>query len=217
MKPSSSYIPVRSRDLPLGVAVGNPILDVDGEVLQSPGLAITLDLLSVWRQRNIREVFLHADDAHSLGLSQSNVSSDNDRPLPNRESVSSDRYQFESETVTRPPQAMIDFVKRHHFRSPGDAQLNKRREKRYPLQGTVLIIPVDEQYKPAGGVFEAILRDVSSAGVAIVNARAITYKFLALEMAASPTKKMRRIVEVLRCRPVGLFYEIGAKFVAKID
>jgi hypothetical protein len=44
----------------------------------------------------------------------------------------------------------------------------------------------------------------------------VAERFLALELATPSGEKMRVLMQVLRCRPVGLFYEIGGEFISKI-
>ena len=81
----------------------------------------------------------------------------------------------------------------------------------------VWVQPVDSGFEPLGEPFTAVSRDISSSGIGLMHTRAIREKYLWLRLETRGGVKMNVVAEVLRCRPLGMFYEIGAKFVAKLD
>jgi hypothetical protein len=94
---------------------------------------------------------------------------------------------------------------------------DSRCEPRYAISIPVAAVPVDESLHKAGDVFIALTRDLSSGGIAMYHTRRISEKFLAVEINAPTGERLRLLVEVLRCSPVGLFYEIAGKFVSRLN
>lgn len=124
---------------------------------------------------------------------------------------------FETEKLLRPPAAIATFVRRIVRGAEYYAGPEQRREPRYVVSLPVAAVPVDESLKKAGDAFIALTRDISSSGIAMYHTRRVSEKFLALEIKSSSGEKLRVLAEVLRCNPSGLFYEIAAKFVSRLD
>ncbi|HEV3344335.1 MAG TPA: PilZ domain-containing protein, partial [Pirellulales bacterium] len=126
-------------------------------------------------------------------------------------------FDFEPEQLLRPPAAIEMFVRRvvrgaDYYDGP-----EQRTERRYVVSLPVAAVPVDESLKKSGEVFIAFTRDISSGGIAMYHTRRVSEKFLAVEIKANCGEKMRVLVEVLRCSPVGLFYEIAGKFTSRLN
>lgn len=125
-------------------------------------------------------------------------------------------FSLELETLARPPKAIADFVERAIRNSKYYDGPDIRSERRYAVSLRVAAAPVDEQLNKIGEEFIAMSRDISSSGIAIYHTRDVSDRFLALELTAASGEKMRVLLQVLRCRPAGLFYEIAGKFVSRI-
>ena len=125
-------------------------------------------------------------------------------------------FSLERETLARPPKAIADFVERAIRNSKYYDGPDIRSERRYAVSLRVAAAPVDEQLNKIGEEFIAMSRDISSSGIAIYHTRGVSDRFLALELTAASGEKMRVLLQVLRCRPAGLFYEIAGKFVSRI-
>lgn len=67
-----------------------------------------------------------------------------------------------------------------------------------------------------GTPFNAITTDISPGGIGFLHTTPVGDKFLAIELGGKH-RRASALVEVVRCRPVGIFYEIGAKFVRLVD
>lgn len=80
----------------------------------------------------------------------------------------------------------------------------------------VAAVPVDDDLQRIGEPFVAVSRDLSGKGIAIYHTRRISQRYLALELSTPSDEKLHVLLQVLRCRPVGLFYEIAGNFVSKI-
>jgi hypothetical protein len=75
-------------------------------------------------------------------------------------------------------------------------------------------VPIDDQEKP-GEAFAAITRDISSKGISIYHTRPVHERYLAIQWNVEEGEQLRVLVNVVRCRPVGRFYEIGGMFITK--
>jgi hypothetical protein len=115
-----------------------------------------------------------------------------------------------------PPAELIRFVDRLANETPR-THSEERRFPRYKLTVEVWVQPVDSNFEPLDKPFTAVSRDISTAGIGLLHTRAVRDKYLWLRLVTSAGGVMNVVVEVLRCRPIGMFYEIGAKFVAKLD
>ncbi|HVA49538.1 MAG TPA: PilZ domain-containing protein [Pirellulales bacterium] len=125
--------------------------------------------------------------------------------------------EFETEKLLRPPAAIAAFVRRIVRGAEYYVGPELRREPRYAVSLPVAGVPVDASLKKAGDAFIALTRDISSSGIAMYHTRRVSEGFLALEIKSASGDKLRVLAEVLRCTPVGLFYEIAAKFVSRLD
>ena len=67
-----------------------------------------------------------------------------------------------------------------------------------------------------GTPFNAVTTNISSSGIGFLHTTPVMDKFLAITLGAKDRRAFV-LVEVVRCRAVGDFYEIGAKFIRLID
>lgn len=67
-----------------------------------------------------------------------------------------------------------------------------------------------------GTPFKAITTDLSPSGIGFLHTSAVADKFLVITLGQN-SHRVRVLVEVVRCRCVGNFYEIGAKFIRPLD
>ncbi len=116
-------------------------------------------------------------------------------------------------------QEIFDFVQRTIDRNGQDdtyAGLEKRSEKRCYVSLPVTATPTNEKLQPVGDSFYAVTRDISSQGITMFNTRTVDSSFLVLELMDPDGPKLKAVMEVLRCRPIGRFYEITGEFVTKM-
>ncbi len=124
---------------------------------------------------------------------------------------------FEMEQLLRPPVAIAVFVRRLVRAAEYYVGPEQRHEPRYAVSVPVAAVPVDHELKKAGDVFIACTRDISASGIAMYHTRRVSEKYLALEIKSDSGERLRVLAEVLRCSPVGLFYQIAGKFVSRFD
>ncbi len=96
------------------------------------------------------------------------------------------------------------------------ARYSRRAEKRYTVTLPVVAVPLDDAGQPAGEPFEAVTRDVSNRGIALIHTAPVQASYLGLDLMDHQGHKLNAILQVLRCRRVGAYYEIAGQFVAKI-
>ena len=119
-------------------------------------------------------------------------------------------------TFDSPPTELVQFVE-SVAKGSAEHRIEQRQFPRYKLTCEVWVQPVNNRFEPLGDAFVAVSRDISAAGIGFVHSKAIRDKYLWLRLVAPGGKRMNVIVEVVRCRPLGVFYEVGSKFVAKLD
>lgn len=125
-------------------------------------------------------------------------------------------FSLAPENLAPPPQAVTDFIERAIRNSKYYDGPDFRNERRHAVSLRVAAVPVDEHLNKIGEGFIAATRDISSGGIAIYHTRGTSDRFLALEISAPSGEKLHLLLEVLRCRPAGLFYEIAGRFISKI-
>lgn len=127
------------------------------------------------------------------------------------------RIQFDPTHVNRAPDAIADYVKRQIQRSKPSVVREMRAQKRFDLGEPMLLMPLDENFEPIGETVEVVARNISTGGVGVLHTRSITAKFAAVQLSMPNGSELKMIAEVLRSTPTGMFYDVGMRFVAKID
>ena len=62
----------------------------------------------------------------------------------------------------------------------------------------------------------ALSRDISTGGMSLIHTEEVQDKLLVVELPITPGQKTQVVLEVLRCRSIGQFYEVGGRFVSKL-
>ena len=128
-------------------------------------------------------------------------------------------FTFTSKKLVHPPSDLKKFVddliKRLtdeglYYQGP-----DRRREPRHAIAIEVNVIPLDAELQAAGCDFVATTRDISSGGISLIHTESTDCPFLAVEIAIPGERPFQAAVEVLRCSPVGPYFEIAGKFVTK--
>jgi DNA-binding response OmpR family regulator len=125
------------------------------------------------------------------------------------------QFQSAHETLAEPPQAMLNFLERN-FEEPGKGG-ERRKTDRVSLLATVVAMPVNRDFEPCGEPFKAAARDVSQGGISMLHTRAISSEYIALRWQSLATKNsfIKVVMKLVRCRPMGPFYELGGQFVMR--
>ena len=88
----------------------------------------------------------------------------------------------------------------------------RRSQPRYPLALPVQARPVDHAGKLAGAAVAGVTRDVSMAGISVLLVAPTRAEHLLLEMTDNARQPVHAILEVLRERPLGPFWEVAGQF-----
>ena len=74
----------------------------------------------------------------------------------------------------------------------------------------------DQVLRPEGRPFLTVARDLSTNGIGLIHGRAITAKFLALELVTPTGEHIQVLMQVLRCRPRGPYHDIAGQLVTRL-
>lgn len=132
-------------------------------------------------------------------------------------SAAATKIDFNPANVVQLPEAVESYVRRMIANQQLYTDDEKRTQKRFELAARTLLVPVNENFEPIGPAIEALARNISAGGIAVVHTRAVGDRFFAVQVSMPSRQELKMIAEVLRCRPNGRFYDIGMKFVAKIE
>ncbi|MGM0486615.1 MAG: PilZ domain-containing protein [Planctomycetota bacterium] len=117
--------------------------------------------------------------------------------------------------VQRPPDEIARFVNR--LIEPSYQGSEKRSRERYPICIPVVALPLDEKFRPVGDPVVSMSRNLSTDGIALIHNRALKPKYLILELSSNDGTPIQMVLEVLRCRSVGRFFEIAGRFLMRMD
>jgi hypothetical protein len=93
---------------------------------------------------------------------------------------------------------------------------DRRRHKRYPISIPVVALPLSLDFRVDGDALPMTTRNLSLGGVALLHTRFLDAAYLAIDFAAAGEEKLQVVLKVLRCRPLGLAYEIGGEFISRV-
>jgi hypothetical protein len=138
---------------------------------------------------------------------------DRSAPEETTRNVRPAQIDFNRDGLVHPPEAIATFVA--HLTNQ-KAATERRASNRHRLAAPVAAVPVDDDFRPVGQPFMATTRDVSTSGLALIHTRAVDAQYLAVELPAVAGKTMQVVMQVLRCRPLGRFYEIAGPFIVRL-
>lgn len=122
--------------------------------------------------------------------------------------------RFDRSQLAPPPNVTADFIaERVHldYRGP-----ERRAHIRRPLAAPVAVVPLDACFFPTDRPFLGMACNISTGGIALVHTRSTTAPHLALELTIDEGREIRAVIRVVRCRAIGLFYEIAGPFLVRI-
>lgn len=129
-------------------------------------------------------------------------------------------FEFSAQRLEHPPQEIREFMRRLIVQHGQADELcggkERRSEKRFRITVPVLAKPIGEDLQSAGEPFVAVTKDISTRGLAFLHYEAIESKFLVVRLTDLGGRHLTGAIEVLRCRPLDRFFEVGGKFVTKL-
>jgi hypothetical protein len=110
-----------------------------------------------------------------------------------------------------PSAALMQFVRERTVKPSGAAEL--RRSKRYPAVLEVVVVALNEHFRPSGLPFLAVTRDLSTTGLCMLHTRPAPSLKLFVEIARPNETALDVVLNVRRNRRVAQFFEIAGDFV----
>ena len=117
-----------------------------------------------------------------------------------------------------PTNPCTDFVDEVREALPGDYQGPEHRgHQRRPLCAALRAVEVDDKYQPRGEEFTLLVRDISSGGISFVDSKPLDANLIAVELRLDSADPLHMVVQIVRCRSIDRYYDIGGKFVARLE
>ena len=117
--------------------------------------------------------------------------------------------------VGAPPDRVASFIRRvirgEKFYPGPERRLSLRYPVTMPVKGT----PLDNAQHAAEEPFLAVTRDISIGGLCMYHLQPVTARFLQLEITSQADERLDVVLEVVRCRQTGPFFEIAGRFVGQ--
>lgn len=92
--------------------------------------------------------------------------------------------------------------------------IDRRSEPRYRLTIQVRVQPVDEYENVIGAAVRAVTRDLSVGGIGLNCQDPLNGKLI-VQLESPSGTKLRTLAEVLRCEPIGYYFDVGCRFLCE--
>jgi hypothetical protein len=113
-----------------------------------------------------------------------------------------------------PPERVANFIRRVIRGEKFYPGPERRQSLRYPITMPVKATALNDEQRPSGEAFLAVTRDISVGGLCMYHLQPVTARFLQLEITShSSDEELHVVMEVVRCRQTGPFFEIAGRFV----
>ena len=112
-----------------------------------------------------------------------------------------------------PPERVANFIRRVIRGEKFYPGPERRNSLRYPITMPVKATPLGNHHEPTGEAFLAVTRDISIGGLCMYHLEAVSSRFLQLELTSHSDERLDVVLEVVRCRQTGPFFEIAGRFV----
>ena len=89
----------------------------------------------------------------------------------------------------------------------------RRRHARFVVAIPSFVRCLNENQEPEGKSFHAVTRDISIGGIALIHSQPVTSRFIWVSLLESNRDAFDVTVEVVRCQPLGPYFDIGGRFV----
>ena len=113
-----------------------------------------------------------------------------------------------------PTQAILDFTEQ--LLRASDGHHEQRTVRRHGAMVVAAAVPLDDDLQPAGKLFKIVTRDISTRGICLIHPQPIIHQHLKMKIPMPNGSQVNVIVEVMRCQPIGEFYEVGGRFVQRL-
>lgn len=119
------------------------------------------------------------------------------------ESTSAMRFNSKAEI-----ESFVGRLAREYFLDGPDRRVEPRLRVTLPVN----LQPLDDGLNPLGYRSRAVTRDISASGIGLVCQDPVNTPYLSLQLPTPTGETIDIIAEVLRCRPVGYYFDVGCQF-----
>ena len=125
--------------------------------------------------------------------------------MPDLKGLSS-RFEHSAELIA-------SFVERVGGKVVSCEGAERRAHTRYVVAIPTCVQPLDDEHQPIDKRFTAATRDISAGGIGLVHTQPVKVRFLGVRLAPPGLEELDLLVRVLRCEPLGSYYDIAGEFV----
>jgi hypothetical protein len=114
-----------------------------------------------------------------------------------------------------PPERVANFIRRVIRGEKFYPGPERRLSLRYPITMPVKATPLDDKQQATEESFLAVTRDISIGGLCMYHLQPVNARFLELELTNHSGEHLDVVMDVVRCRQTGPFFEIAGRFVGQ--
>ncbi len=114
-----------------------------------------------------------------------------------------------------PPERVANFIRRVIRGEKFYPGPERRLSLRYPITMPVKATPLEDKQHATGDSFLAVTRDISIGGLCMYHLQPVTARFLQLKITSQADECLDVVLEVVRCRQTGPFFEIAGRFIGQ--
>jgi len=89
---------------------------------------------------------------------------------------------------------------------------DRRGKPRIPLTVPITIRRLDDRFCPLEHVVRGVTRNISESGIGIMCPDPVGTRFVSFKITSHVGVSVNVVAEVLRCEPVGCYYDVGCRF-----
>ena len=93
----------------------------------------------------------------------------------------------------------------------------RRAHDRYVVAIPTFVQPLNDNCQPEGEAFVTATRDISAGGIGLIHTGPVTAKLLGATLELLDGRSISVLIEVLRCRPLGSYFDVAGEFVCQSD
>lgn len=121
------------------------------------------------------------------------------------------------EVFERCSESIANFVEQLGGKARSFEGFERRVHGRYVVAIPSIVQPLDDMLRPQGKPVRAVTRDISVGGVSLLHTEAVTTSFIGANLCPVNSREICLLIHVLRCTPVGAYYDVAGEFVTAPD
>jgi hypothetical protein len=111
--------------------------------------------------------------------------------------------------LSEPPAELQEFAKEETLYQPAGQE--RRRHRRFSLITNVIVVPIDERFRPIDDPFVSLSSGMSVDGIRLIHTEPSPSDCLFIEIESQP---VRFVLSVVRNRPLGSCFEIAGRLMS---